>query len=66
MFSFGWLKKDWQPSECCLHSKFFYLSTVLRITSSLGVNFQSDVLHDFAGNFQGDVLLCTICAIQET
>ena len=46
MFSFGWLKRDWQPEECCLHSKFFYLSTVSRITLSFEVNFQSDALRD--------------------
>ena len=29
-----------------LHSKFFYLSIVSRITLSLSVNFQSDALRD--------------------
>ena len=46
MFSFWWLERDWRPYECCLCSKFFHLSTVLRITLSLAVNFQSDTLRD--------------------
>ena len=39
MFLFEWLKRDWRPYDCCLHSKFFYLSTLPRITSPLAVNF---------------------------
>ena len=35
---FGWLKKDRQPKEYCLHIKFFYLSTASRITLSFVVN----------------------------
>ena len=44
MLSFGWLKRDCRPQECCLHSKFFYLSGVSRTALSLAVNFQSDAL----------------------
>ena len=48
MFSFVWLIWNWQPQECCLHIlKFFYLSTVSRITLSLLVNFQTDALCNF-------------------
>ena len=39
MFSFEWLKRDWQPYDCCLQSKFFYLSILPRITLPLVVNF---------------------------
>ena len=39
MFSFESLKRDWRSSERCLHSEFFYLSTVSGITLSLMVHF---------------------------
>ena len=39
MSSFEWLKRNWRPWGCCLHSKFFYLSTLPTITSQLAVNF---------------------------
>ena len=32
VFLFEWLKRDWQPYDCCLHRKLFYLSTLSRIT----------------------------------
>ena len=43
MFLFGWLKMDWRPWECSLQCKFFYLSTVSRITYHLRLIFK--VIH---------------------
>ena len=44
MFSYECLKRNWWRQECCLHSEFFYLSSVSRRTLSLAVNFH--VMHD--------------------
>ena len=48
IFAFVWVvKKRLTALGVLVTQKFFYLSTVSRITLSSAVNFQSDELHDF-------------------